>query len=186
MSVCWSCGWPYSGSLSAGAVYKLPRRQIVPGRRPRKLRCAAAESSERQGQQQNVRCHQPALQSHQGHQALMEVAPHPLGRQALMQGAPWPRISSCLPGCVLAAQQPPGLGVTYFVILLHDSTGEARLSKKMGLCARYRVIDGVCPNEVPAKIVAHWNSGRMSLERNRALQGAFRTCPGTASAFTCR
>ncbi len=29
------------------------------------------------------------------------------------------------------------------------------------------------PNEVPAHIVAHWNSGRMSLERNKALQGAF-------------
>jgi len=35
------------------------------------------------------------------------------------------------------------------------------------------VIDGVCPDEVPAHIVAHWNSGRMSLEHNRALQGAF-------------
>ena len=48
---------------------------------------------------------------------------------------------------------------------------EARLSN-MGLHASYRVIDGVCPNEVPGNIVAHWNSGRMRLERNRALQGA--------------
>ena len=63
----------------------------------------------------------------------------------------------------------------YFVISLHDSTGEARMSN-MGLGARYMVIDGVCPDEVPAHIaalpVAHWNSGRMSLEHNRALQGA--------------
>ena len=80
--------------------------------------------------------------------------------------------SSCLSRCLLASQPPLGWGVTYFVISLRDSTGEARLSN-MGLCARYRVIDGVCPDEVPAHIVAHWNSGRMSLERNRALQGAF-------------
>ena len=60
----------------------------------------------------------------------------------------------------------------YFVVSLHDSTGEARLSN-MGLRARYRVIDGVCPDEVPAHIVANWNSGRMRLEHNRALQGAF-------------
>ena len=79
---------------------------------------------------------------------------------------------SCLPSCALASQPPLGVGVTYFVISQRESTGEARLSK-VGLCARYRVIDGVCANEVPAHIEAHWNSGRMSLERNRALQGAF-------------
>ena len=58
------------------------------------------------------------------------------------------------------------------MILLRDSTGEARLSN-IGLCASYRVIDGVCPDEVPAHILVHWNSGRMSLAHNRALQGAF-------------
>ena len=78
--------------LSQAQFYKLPRRQIVPGRRPRKLWCAVAESSDMQGQQQNVRCHQPALQSLQGHRAWMQVAPHPLVRQALMQDAPCPRI----------------------------------------------------------------------------------------------
>ena len=43
----------------------------------------------------------------------------------------------------------------------------------MGLRARYMVIYGTCPDEVPARMVAHWNSVRMSLERNKALQGAF-------------
>ena len=67
---------------------------------------------------------------------------------------------------------PPGLGIHYFVISLRDSIGEERLSN-MNLFVKYTVIDGVRPDDVPAHISAHWHSGRMSLERNRALQGAF-------------
>ena len=43
----------------------------------------------------------------------------------------------------------------------------------MNLFVKYRVIDGVRPDDVPAHILAYWNAGRMTLERNRALQGAF-------------
>ena len=59
----------------------------------------------------------------------------------------------------------------YVLSSLHGSTGECVC--QTWVCARYRVIDGVCPDEVPAHIVAHWNSGRMSLGHDRALQGAF-------------
>ena len=82
--------------------------------------------------------------------------------------------SSCLSSHSLAQvpTPPPGLGIHYFVISLRDSTGEERLSN-MNLFVKYRVINGVRPDDVPAHILAYWHAGRMSLERNRALQGAF-------------
>ena len=43
----------------------------------------------------------------------------------------------------------------------------------MKLPTTYTIIDGVHPDHVPEHIQAHWYAGRMSLERNRALQGAF-------------
>ena len=67
---------------------------------------------------------------------------------------------------------PPGLGLPYFVISLEDSIGERRLSN-MNLPALYTIVKGVRPDDVPDHITQHWNVGRMSLERNRALQGAF-------------
>jgi hypothetical protein len=60
-----------------------------------------------------------------GHEEWMQVAPHPLGRQALMQVAPCPRILHVCQRCVLVLQPPLGLGVTYFVISLRDSTGKS-------------------------------------------------------------
>ena len=50
--------------------------------------------------------------------------------------------------------------------------GEARLLN-MKLPTTYTIIDGVRPDDVPDHIQAHWHAGRMKLERNRALQGAF-------------
>ena len=43
---------------------------------------------------------------------------------------------------------PPGLGLSYFVISLRDSTGEARLSN-MNLRVTHKVIDGVLADDVP-------------------------------------
>ena len=82
------------------------------------------------------------------------------------------RIKTPPPGLAQVPTPPPGLGIHYFVISLRDSTGEERLSN-MNLFVKYRVIDGVRPDDVPAHILAYWHAGRMSLERNRALQGAF-------------
>ena len=43
----------------------------------------------------------------------------------------------------------------------------------MNLPADYTLVAGVCPDNVPEHIRTHWYYGRMGLERNRALQGAF-------------
>ena len=43
----------------------------------------------------------------------------------------------------------------------------------MNLPADYTLVAGVCPDNVPEHIRNHWYYGRMGLERNRALQGAF-------------
>ena len=44
---------------------------------------------------------------------------------------------------------------------------------KMQLPSTYTLIEGVRPDDVPEHIRKHWNSGRTSLDRTRALQGAF-------------
>ena len=91
---------------------------------------------------------------------------------SLVSHPPLPQPTPPPPGLAQVRTPPPGLGIHYFVISLRDSTGEERLSN-MNLFVKYRVIDGVRPDDVPAHILAYWHAGRMTLERNRALQGAF-------------
>ena len=55
---------------------------------------------------------------------------------------------------------------------LPGQVGQTCLAK-MQLPSTYTLIEGVRPDDVPEHIRKHWNSGRMSLDRNRALQGAF-------------
>ena len=95
--------------------------------------------------------------------------------RATRHGCKWPHIlwaarhlckSPHVQGFVMFAKMCVGLATASWLgrDILCDFVArqhrEARLSK-MGVCAKYRVIDGVCPTEVPAHIVAHWNSGGM-------------------------
>lgn len=75
---------------------------------------------------------------------------------------------------------PPGLepplgALPLFVISLDSEEGRARQRRMQLMLIQHRcvVTSGVPLESVPEHVQLHWNYGRMSMARNRALQGAF-------------
>ena len=185
MSVCRNCGWPHSGSLIAGAVLQTAEEADCARTSPKEALVCSSRVKQKARATAECPLSPASVAISSGPPGIDASGPTSTGPPGIDASGSMSSDSSCLSISVLAAQPPLGLLATYFVISLRDSTGEARWSI-MGLCARYRVIDGVCPDEVPAHIVANWNSRRMILARHKALQGAFAAhVRAWRAIFTC-